>query len=574
MFFVKTTTYVSFLLLCGTVTLAPTHRASSEQNTPSVPKEVMEFFSEYSDAEANHKYIPAEEMHEILSKYPVFCDGNNGLRECYEVTFDSKTTGTIRGQNELSSGVQARAYLDGPLQLTDNGLCIKPKDIETQIRITDEDSNNKGSIANFLRAYLYAYDNYVETDCLRFSYIDGKNSESSTYNLNQFESFNLIDGTWKYSHKPKKTEFSKTWKMEQAGFTATKLTASHASKDDQFGATVAFSGNTAIVGAPWNDNKQGAVYVYDVSTGTQTAILTADNAVDGLGFGTSVALSEATVVVGAFGDPKTNVSGGAYFFDSTTGKQTAYFTPDKGSENDSRPALINSVGISGSVAIVGVGGVMDGTNAAYLVDAKTGAQLAKLTAGDGPNKGWFGRSVAISGTTAVVGAPAEDHGRGAAYVFDTKEGTQLGKLVANDRSKEGGAFGASVAISGTTVIVGAVSQDDYRGAAYLFESASGKQITKLTAGYTAPIGFFGNSVAISGTTAIVGAMGYEKIGGSAFLFDTTKGAQISWLSAGNTNVNRRFGTAVAISGTSAIVGVNTGDKDDGASGFAYLFKRH
>ena len=41
-----------------------------------------------------------------------------------------------------------------------------------------------------------------------------------------------------------------------------KLTASDAAANDQFGSSVAISGSTAVVGAPNNNSATGAAYVY------------------------------------------------------------------------------------------------------------------------------------------------------------------------------------------------------------------------------------------------------------------------------------------------------------------------
>ena len=55
------------------------------------------------------------------------------------------------------------------------------------------------------------------------------------------------------------------------------------------------------------------------------------------------------------------------------------------------------------------------------MDTTTGAQIAKLLPNDGAAGDWLGRSVAISGTTAIVGAVRDDDNgddSGSAYLFD------------------------------------------------------------------------------------------------------------------------------------------------------------
>jgi hypothetical protein len=97
------------------------------------------------------------------------------------------------------------------------------------------------------------------------------------------------------------------------------------------------------------------------------------------------------------------------------------------------------------------------------------SQQAELTAADGASGDSFGTSVAISGTTAMVGAPNKDSSTGAAYVF-VRSGTawpQQAKLTAADATA-GDQFGYWVGISGTTAVVGAPNRNSGTGAAYVF----------------------------------------------------------------------------------------------------------
>ncbi|NJM06583.1 hypothetical protein HC891_10925 [Candidatus Gracilibacteria bacterium] len=96
--------------------------------------------------------------------------------------------------------------------------------------------------------------------------------------------------------------------------------------------------------------------------------------------------------------------------------------------------------------------------------------MAKLTPNDGVAGDRFGESLAITGSTVVIGAPGAD-GIGAAYVFDLASGAQQAKLRAGD-GQSGDAFGFSVAVADTTVVVGAPGDDDNglrSGSIYVFE---------------------------------------------------------------------------------------------------------
>ncbi len=309
-----------------------------------------------------------------------------------------------------------------------------------------------------------------------------------------------------------------------------KLTADDAAEGDFFGSSVAISGNTAIVGAVGDDDdggggdNSGSAYLFDLTTGNQIK-LTADDAATFDGFGVSVAISGNTAIVGAwFDDDGGSNSGSAYLFNATTGSQIAKLTATDAAAGD---VFGFSVAISGNTAIVGAFRDDDGANSsgsAYLFDLTTGNQI-KLTADDAAADDLFGSSVAISGNTAIVGAVRNDDGSnnsGSAYLFDVATGNQLAKLTATDAAEDD-EFGRSVAISGDTAIVGAwLDEGTNPGSAYLFDVPTGDQLAKFRSGDVASGDQFGVSVAISGNTAIVGAWLDDDGGsnsGSAYLFE-------------------------------------------------------
>ncbi len=271
-----------------------------------------------------------------------------------------------------------------------------------------------------------------------------------------------------------------------------KLTAGDVAPVDSFGRSVAISGTTAIVGANGDDGSathSGAAYLIDVLTGTQIAKLTASDGAADDSFGISVAISGTTAIVGAmFDDDNGTSTGAAYLFDTVTGAQIGKLTASDGAAND---WFGGSVAISGTTAIVGAVGNNGNANdsgSAYLFDLVTGAQIAKLTASDGAAADFFGHSVAISGTTAIVGAyrnSGNSYGSGSAYLFDTVTGAQIAKLAAGDYSSTG-YFGYSVAISGTSATVGAYGasseQQESSGAAYLYNFAEPLPAVPLPAG--------------------------------------------------------------------------------------------
>ncbi len=258
-----------------------------------------------------------------------------------------------------------------------------------------------------------------------------------------------------------------------------KLTALDAAPGHYFGNSVAIDGNIAIVGANGSDSSgsfSGSSYLFDVTTGAQLAKLTALDAAEFDNFGISVAIDGNIAIVGASGDDDGgSLSGSAYLFDVTTGTQLAKLTALDAATWDT---FGKSVAIDGGIAIVGAYGDDDNGNnsgSAYLFDVTTGTQLTKLTALDAASNHYFGELVAIDGNVAIVGAVGANDiapESGSAYLFDVTTGTQLAKLIPSDVAEQD-YFGGSVAISGDIAIVGASGDDDWgfnSGSAYLFNT--------------------------------------------------------------------------------------------------------
>ncbi len=367
----------------------------------------------------------------------------------------------------------------------------------------------------------------------------------------------------------------------------TRLTASDAAAFDDFGDSVAISGNTALVGAAFDDDagtSSGSAYLFDAANGNQLFKLTAFDAAGGDRFGGSVAISGNTALVGAqLNDDEGSDSGSAYLFDVATGDQLFKLTASDAAEEDEFGV---SVAISGNTALVGANGDDDGgsrSGSAYLFDVATGNQLFKLTASNATEFDNFGLSVAISGNTALVGAPFDDEEQfkaGSAFLFDVTTGEQLFRLTGSDTSMSD-QFGQSVAISGTIALVGAPLEDDagdQSGSAYLFDIITGEELFKLTSSDAIGGALFGGSVAISGNMALVGAQfrnprfqGASASGGAAYLFDVTTGEQIARLTASETT-DFFFGQSVAINGNTALVGATSNDARGFSAGSAYLFE--
>ena len=362
-----------------------------------------------------------------------------------------------------------------------------------------------------------------------------------------------------------------------------EFTASDGAVGDMFGYSVAISGTTAVVGAPitmYRNPREGAAYVFTSSgnTWTQVAEFTAADGAENDEFGESVAISGTTAIVGAWGHTVNgNTAQGAVYVFSLSGgtwTQSAEFTSSDGAENDE---FGQSVAISGTTAIVGAhchtvnGNTAQGAAYVFSLSGGTWTQSAELTSSDGAADDNFGYSVAISSTTAIVGAIGRtvngNAGQGAAYVFSSSGNTwtQSAELTSSDGA-ENDYFGYSVAISGTTAIVGTryrtVNGNVNQGAAYVFSSSGNTwtQSAELTSSDGATNDDFGHSVAISGTTAIVGAFEHTVNGdaqqGAAYVFNSSGNTwtQSAELTSSDGAAGDSFGTSVALSGTTVVVG--------------------
>jgi hypothetical protein len=215
------------------------------------------------------------------------------------------------------------------------------------------------------------------------------------------------------------------------------------------------------------------VFTHDGTSWTQQAHLKASDGAEGDAFGTSVAVSGQTIIVGADRDDDNGQdSGSAYVFSQNGAAwvEEAKLLAKEGSKGDRFGA---SVALSGNVAVVGAPhpdatDAVPGTAYVFRYNGLNWIEEAKLTAIDGEAGDLFGASVSVSGDYVVVGAPAAD-GSGALYVFKFDGATWdlEGKVVPKDAAGEQ-MFGGSVSMSGDVILSGATGDSSQAGAAYAY----------------------------------------------------------------------------------------------------------
>jgi FG-GAP repeat len=376
------------------------------------------------------------------------------------------------------------------------------------------------------------------------------------------------------------------------------LKASNAKKDDQFGSTVALSGdgNTMAVSTTAEDSaakgmngnqadhsalNAGAVYVFIRNGGAwvQQAYVKASNAKAGYQFGSSLALSDDgnTMAVGAVGEASSATgidgnqadasmpgAGAVYVFTraGATWSQQAYVKASNTGEKTDGDQFGYSVTLSGDGNTLATGAISersaatgingnqadksaDGAGAVYVFVRAGGtwSQQAYVKPWNTTARGnLFGYSVGLSGNgdTLAVGAYDEERGKGAAYIFTRAGGTWSQQIRLMASNAEGGdSLGCSIAISddGNTMAAGAFDEDSLlRG------------IQPPTEGT--------NDAATDVST------------GAAYVFVRTGGAwtQQAFIKATNTRLNDQFAWALSLSHDGNTLAVGAHLEDSGATG--------
>jgi hypothetical protein len=386
------------------------------------------------------------------------------------------------------------------------------------------------------------------------------------------------------------------------------LKASNPGLADQFGYSIALSGDTLAVGAWREDNNDnnladsGAVYVF-IRTGTvwsQQAYIKASNAGSGDRFGNSVSLSGDTLAVGAYreqsnatvinGDESDNSlteAGAVYVFtrSGTVWSQQAYI---KASDAGSYDRFGWSVTLSGDTLAVGapedpIDISLADSGAVYLFirNGTAWSQQAYIKASNPDVSDSFGYSVALFGDTLAVGAKGEDSNAtgiqqgspgdpsnndsqdsGAVYMF-TRSGATWTQQAYIKASNPGinNVFGWSLALDGETLAVGApfeASTVPNSGAVYVFirNGALWTQQAYVKASNPGMNDTFGWSVALSDDTFAAGAKGDQANAGAVYLFTRsgTVWSQQDYVTPAVIDSGDLFGYSVALSGDTLAVG--------------------
>jgi hypothetical protein len=430
----------------------------------------------------------------------------------------------------------------------DDGRALRQAAVESIYRITPGDyagleaANSARGMQSAFTAQGIPIDPWIATEeakltasnaaAMDYFYVTAISGDTAVVGASQADHPSVVDAGSAYVFARSGT----TWTEQQI------LTASDGDAYDQFGASVAISGDTIVVGALGNENGSevfaGSAYVFvrNGTTWVEQAKLSSSVPVSWGGFGYAVALSGDSVLVGEPLVSLGNSPSPAYVFvrNGTTWTEQQRFFP---SELTHYFGL--GVALSGDTAVIGSGG------SAYVFERNgtVWAEQQELLGSGTTVFDSYGSSVALSGDTAVVGAPGDHLSHlGSAFVFARSGSTwtEQQKLTASD-GVGGDTFGVYVALSADTAVIGSAADDHAggvdAGSAYVFvrSGTSWSEELKLTASDAAPGDYFGGVLALSSDTLLVGAPYQDHVGsnaGSAYVFRVAAAADATYCTAG------------------------------------------
>ena len=315
----------------------------------------------------------------------------------------------------------------------------------------------------------------------------------------------------------------------------------------------------------------------------------------GDGLGNAAAMSGDVAVVGAMFRNQGGLGAGVAYvwrFDGSNWVMQKLEAPDRAAYN----LFGSSVAISNDLIIVGAPNYVSGPGSAYIFRYSGGIWVMeqKIVALDGANLDKFGSGVGISGNVAIVGAKADDTtstDSGSAYVFryNGASWVQEQKL-APSQAISPHEFGAAVAVSGNTVVVGSAQEIKevgciiscgYFGATYVyrFDGSNWVQEARLTQADRSENDFFGNAVAVDGDIVLVGSYkdsdaGLGAFAGAAYIFrkSGSNWIQEAKLITQDVGYQSNFGSSVSLADGLAVVGAFWDTNEGGTNaGSAYVF---
>lgn len=295
------------------------------------------------------------------------------------------------------------------------------------------------------------------------------------------------------------------------------------------------------------------------ATGSPRAVRPGQSGGNQAGF--SVAISGATAVVAAPGTSQN--AGSAYIRERSRGRwHRAATLPDpRGAIGDEYAwSVAISSSKAGTYAAIGGNNYNGDRDVVYVYkgSGKTWHLQAKIGDPGSTFQDMFGDALAMNSSTLVVSASCRENNTGGVYIYGRSGASwKLQASLTNPAGNVGDKYGFSVAISGSTVVVGAIN------VAYAYTREPGKG-WRETARLTNPgpaDGFFGTSVAVLGSAAVIGAPGDPAEGinlaGAAYVYriSGTRLSRTQRLTAPPHSRGDAFGNSIAMTSKNILIGM-------------------
>jgi len=217
-----------------------------------------------------------------------------------------------------------------------------------------------------------------------------------------------------------------------------------------------------------------------------------------------------------------------------------------------------------SAAQVGAGNVYIYSSAGSLFETLTSPSPQLL--------GAFGWSVAVSGSSVIVGAPGENASKvpaaGQVYIFSATTGKLL-KTLSSPNSESGGEFGVDMAASGSLLVVGAILENTtvgFAGRAYVYNVTTGSLIGTLQSPNPQYEGEFGSTTYATPGYVVVAAQnettGNNVGAGRVYVYSATSLSLIRTLTSPEAQAGGEFGFSLTGTGSTLVVGAPFEAVDD------------
>jgi choice-of-anchor B domain-containing protein len=271
------------------------------------------------------------------------------------------------------------------------------------------------------------------------------------------------------------------------------------------------------------------VYIFrqnDDGTWDRSAFVKAEEGDLEDGFGTSLAVSESRMIVGAPGAQS------AYIFEQN--EDGSWSQTDRLAPTDSTAGYGTGVAIDGSRAVVTAAtGTAGGAAFVYERGTDGWEETAVLTGSEARDGSQFGASLAISGDHLLIGAPASRNGTVFAFRYDADSGswTETGQVSRSSLTR-GARFGASLDLhrggnGALHLLVGAPREGRRTGAAYTFvydaDASAWRAGDRLLPFDGESPHAFGTGLAFDGTSLWISAPGASDRAGAIYRFEPGPG---------------------------------------------------